>query len=479
MRGRFIKISHCNAFCYQGIIFESKDDLVIKNQKINNKLPCKELFDLDNFLANTTELIQTFTEAIEFIGNNNVNNFSNNNYLFLDIIEGINSLQGLLKHQIRDSEIPLVYKETEQLTLLLNQVLNNDESDFDSVKTQFYLWREITLFNIGEKYLHEDKPELAKHMYNLILEGTSSLYYSLASFRIGDLNKTEEPMLSFKLLNNSFRTNKEICKIFLDEKHPSYNYVYKEVEEYNIKTCPLCDQESKPYYCAEPVFSIDYAHYFNPFRVWMHCSACDHIFAFNYPINLSNLISEDASVVMTPRTSRLPLTGDKLKGILKYAKGNKLLDVGVGGGELLAVANEFMLEVTGIELMEKQAQYISNLLGVKVFSCDFLEFSSIEKFDIIALGDVLEHVTDPKKAIRNADDLLSDDGLLWISTPNFRSAYSQLVKFDDPMWKECWHLNYFSYYSLKTLLENNNFKILDYKMSHHYNGSMEVIATKK
>ena len=99
-------------------------------------------------------------------------------------------------------------------------------------------------------------------------------------------------------------------------------------------------------------------------------------------------------------------------------------------------------------------------------------------FDIIILGDVLEHVSNPIKMLKKVYSLLNNQGIVWISTPNFESAYSYILRDKDPMWRVCEHLNYFSYRSLKKILEKIGFDIVDYKFSQHYNGCMEVSAIK-
>ena len=110
---------------------------------------------------------------------------------------------------------------------------------------------------------------------------------------------------------------------------------------------------------------------------------------------------------------------------------------------------------------------------------DFIEFESDRKWDVMIMGDVLEHVSDPEKALAKAESMLHDDGALWVSTPSFESAFSCLVGHDDVMRRQQFHLNYFSRESLYTLLERNYLVPVDYQISGHFNGSMEVIAIKE
>ena len=94
------------------------------------------------------------------------------------------------------------------------------------------------------------------------------------------------------------------------------------------------------------------------------------------------------------------------------------------------------------------------------------------------MGDVIEHVTDPEEALRNAYKLLSGDGVLWLSTPNFESSFSRMQKFNDAMWLEPYHITYFCRDSLEALAAKCGFVIREYKVSNRYRGSMELILTK-
>ena len=75
--------------------------------------------------------------------------------------------------------------------------------------------------------------------------------------------------------------------------------------------------------------------------------------------------------------------------------------------------------------------------------------------------------------------LKKDDGALWISTPTFESAFSAVVGHDDVMRRQQFHLNYFSRESLYKILEQNRLAPVDYQISAHFNGSMEVTAIKE
>jgi 2-polyprenyl-3-methyl-5-hydroxy-6-metoxy-1,4-benzoquinol methylase len=230
-----------------------------------------------------------------------------------------------------------------------------------------------------------------------------------------------------------------------------------------------------------PLFMEDYSPLFSPVRLWMQCDSCGQIYAYNFSKSaLKQFEDENAEprMMMQPKVQILPVYGDIFNNIQFYTKGRKLLEVGAGGGELIAAALEFGYDVTAVEIMKPQAGWLSDLFGIEVIGNDFQKYDFQDKYDVITMGDVIEHVCEPVDAIRKAYDLLNDEGVIWISTPNFKSGFSRVMQFEDPMWNEPWHISYFSRDGLEKILHENGFKVMDYKISKRYNGSMEIIAAK-
>ncbi|MGL4790866.1 MAG: class I SAM-dependent methyltransferase, partial [Anaerotignaceae bacterium] len=161
-----------------------------------------------------------------------------------------------------------------------------------------------------------------------------------------------------------------------------------------------------------------------------------------------------------------------------YTTGLSMLDVGIGNGELLLIAQEMGFAVTGVEISRKEASKAIEQLDLNVVWSDFLEFEPDETFDVITMGDIIEHVSSPRLALEKAAKLLSKNGILWLSTPNYNSAFSKYKLFVDPMWNEPWHYTYFSKEVLMPYLNEYGFELLQYNVSARYNGSMELILKK-
>jgi 2-polyprenyl-6-hydroxyphenyl methylase/3-demethylubiquinone-9 3-methyltransferase len=105
--------------------------------------------------------------------------------------------------------------------------------------------------------------------------------------------------------------------------------------------------------------------------------------------------------------------------------GQKVLDIGCGGGLLSEAMAEMGAEVTGIDLacdLIQVAQDHANSRQIKVdYQCinvEALALTQAGQFDVVTCMDMLEHVPDPAEIIRSASQLLKPDGWLFVSTLN-------------------------------------------------------------
>lgn len=151
----------------------------------------------------------------------------------------------------------------------------------------------------------------------------------------------------------------------------------------------------------------------------------------------------------------------KYKTILKLKPNTKkLLDIGSGTGDFLSASKNYNISSTGTEPNE-QARKLSKAKGNNVVK--ELEELKGDKFDVITLWHVLEHVYEPSAYLKKIDALLNKDGILLIAVPNYNSSDAKHYKnfwaaYDVP--RHLWH---FSKTGMKELLEKQNFKITKYK----------------
>ncbi len=289
-------------------------------------------------------------------------------------------------------------------------------------------------------------------------------------------NAQGDPMMAYKLYYNAFTAMPNLTSVLYNEKHYSRNYIFRgKRDEEERSSCPLCgNKDIEPKWCFPLTEAIGYNSFFNPIRLWMYCPACHHVFARHYPAKL--FVYNDGP--RSPEPSFFNYYSDVLGRVSQFTSGMKLFEVGIGACECLLAAREIGFDAFGIDVIDKHARMAREKFGLKAETADFVEFETGETYDVIIMGDVLEHVSDPVLAMKKAAELLKDDGAIWVSTPNFESAFSIVSGHGDGMKRQQYHINYFSRVSFYSLLDKCGLMPVDYTISERYNGSMEVVAVK-
>jgi SAM-dependent methyltransferase len=315
----------------------------------------------------------------------------------------------------------------------------------------------------------------------ILADTTVPQMHSATAFFLSRIIGRTQPFRAYQMGLSAFEADPSLCSKIFPKETNNYSYIYHPVDEVLSKECPICHGTGTPYYCAAPVKATNYNSTFSPMKLWMRCNSCGQLFAYNFPRKMIEAQPEEEELGdenMKPRLGTISIFGGILKEAQKHTKGRHLLDVGAGLGELIAAALELGYEPEGIEISRRQSKKLEALLQVKIHCMDFLKFESPRTFDIITMGDVIEHITDPTAALKKANSLLTDGGILWISTPNYESGFSRLVQYADPMWNEPYHFTYYAFSGFREILQKAGFQVLEYTISNRYNGSMELIAKK-
>ena len=112
-------------------------------------------------------------------------------------------------------------------------------------------------------------------------------------------------------------------------------------------------------------------------------------------------------------------------------KNRTVLDIGCGDGGTSFNLDQLGAHVTAIDIRPDLSDRFKNT-NIKFFHGSFENFSFKKiKFDIIILQDALEHVSNPETTIKKIKSLLSQTGIIYISTPN---RLSMLNIISDPHW---------------------------------------------
>ena len=329
------------------------------------------------------------------------------------------------------------------------------------------------LFNAGSY-------DAAAELFLILTE--DDLYAPYAFYMLANIsNRMGDPLIAKELYYKALTLSPSLYKNLLPPDHPNYDYVFRGIKQFpTTEACPICGKSGEPIWCyATARYKQKHAQNYNPVLLWMYCDKCHHVYTNEFP---EHEISDPGSNIQSVRTfptepTLFPYYSRILSKLATYTSGTELLEVGLGGCECALVAREMGYNVFGIDIAESCLS-TAKKYGIEAESHDFIDFKTDRKWDVIIFGDVIEHVSDPVAALEKLNALLNDDGVLWLSTPNFDSAYSIYYDHFDPMRIEVTHKNYFSRTSLLIILEQCRFKPVDYLVSDHYEGSMEVICVK-
>ncbi|HMJ36162.1 MAG TPA: methyltransferase domain-containing protein [Baekduia sp.] len=124
---------------------------------------------------------------------------------------------------------------------------------------------------------------------------------------------------------------------------------------------------------------------------------------------------------------RRATAGRLLDLIGRHVAAGRLLDVGCGPGLLLDEARGRGYAVVGLELSRWAARHATQVLGLDVRDVALEAFDEREGFDVVVLGDVLEHLDDPVAGIEQAARLLAPGGVLCVVTPDPSSPTARLA----------------------------------------------------
>ena len=148
--------------------------------------------------------------------------------------------------------------------------------------------------------------------------------------------------------------------------------------------------------------------------------------------------------------------------IQKFLKKDfNILEIGSGHGETLIEFEKLNFKITGIEPDLKNVTHLKKILrNSKVIQSNIEDFNIDEKFDLIWMSHVFEHLPDPILFLENIQKNMKPESILFIEVP------SVTKKNDYRTFTIVPHAYNYSGNSLQNLLQKTGYKII----SHDYFG---------
>lgn len=254
---------------------------------------------------------------------------------------------------------------------------------------------------------------------------------SFKETRISNFNINDIERIINKSLNNYFEIKKEKSK----PKIPTDIQNIAVLEECReITQCPFC--KSKHYYQIRD-FSINYMintykerYHIDPIGesiykdktlTKLHCLECGLEF-YNYAIPDSSLLYEKLLESKKYFYPKYKWEYNQAIETIKKYNIKKVLDIGCGYGNFIENISKITDFTMGLEMNKAAIEECKNKgLNISNSSLDKIN----QKFDLITLFQVLEHIQEPKTFIEQVINLLEPGGYLFIGTPNPKGSWIQ------------------------------------------------------
>lgn len=135
-----------------------------------------------------------------------------------------------------------------------------------------------------------------------------------------------------------------------------------------------------------------------------------------------------------------------------------ILDIGSGRGWMLYFLKKYFKydRAIGTQIADNAYIFSKEKLKLEIYDKDLLELPLNDKFDIITILHVLEHVENPEKYVQKIHELLNEKGILFVEVPNFNSWARKLTQRHWLALDLKHHLTFFTPSSLTSILKKYN-----------------------
>lgn len=113
----------------------------------------------------------------------------------------------------------------------------------------------------------------------------------------------------------------------------------------------------------------------------------------------------------------------------QYRKNNRVLDVGCGDGRFLRALKAKGWNEFGVEVAPEAVDYARDVFKLNIIRgmIEDINFPD-DYFDVVSMWGVIEHLRNPQQVLRKVHNILREEGLLLLYTPNALSLFHKLAR---------------------------------------------------
>lgn len=180
------------------------------------------------------------------------------------------------------------------------------------------------------------------------------------------------------------------------------------------RPCPICE-------CQAATRSFPYAIRFNN-KVfhYLRCRSCGTVFVDSLPdyACFARIYNKADYHELHYNSPDLKLYHEAAELCLRFAEpGASVLDYGCGVGHFMQAAKHLGFSPHGVEFDASAAAAAEGMVGCPVYTVAIFDQIHCQSFDVIHLGDVLEHLPDPAATLAELLKRLKLGGLLFVEGP--------------------------------------------------------------
>jgi SAM-dependent methyltransferase len=172
-------------------------------------------------------------------------------------------------------------------------------------------------------------------------------------------------------------------------------------EEFSVCVCHTCQF----HFTSPRPFEQDLSKYYEPIKYLSHSSHKFSLVEWLYSLAKKYTLRWKLKKINQFKTSTSNIS---------------LLDIGCGNGDFLRYAKKNKLKVTGVESSDVMRENVNNRTGITIHKS--IDSITVDKFDIITLWHVLEHIYALDDTFIKIKSLLQTNGIIFVALPNRNSA---------------------------------------------------------